>query len=403
MMELSEQNLAVKPFPLEFGSEIFSHDGGLLTDCFLFNGVNDVKLNDSIGVNKSGECFFKDGANDFSSTFCFNNGKSFDLEVSTSANQPTLQSIEDNLSGEILSIFDSFCFQKLDVFLNGGNNQSSLSHEHMQPLPSYFSNPLVNDRSSALYSSCKEKCFNNNTFAFDDEILSTTIQETTTVENSWNSFLDELKSSTHRNDNGPQMEIAPEQQLRATEPISSEEESEYQIGPALQMIDSERIDLVSCHRSDMDGTSTESLHCDGNNLLGEFEENYPVGDSFFHPYIRHISTKDDIGNNTIIDSTNDDMEKKCVLRVKSVKQKQRKKMHNRKSAAKYRTKKKEENCKAINEVETLEKKNVELKSKVADIQKEINVLKSLMVDVVQARVKNKSEVSLEQLLNILMK
>lgn len=396
MMELTEQNLAIKPFPLEFGSEIFNHDGGLLTDGFLFNGVNDNNLNDSIGVNKSGECFFKDVGNDFSSTFCFNNGKSFDLEVSTSANQPTLQSIEDNLSGEILSIVDSFCFQKLDVFLNGGDNQSSLSHEHMQPLPSYFSNPLVNDRSSAL-------CFNN-TFALDEKILST-IEETTTVENSWNSFLDELKSSAHSIDNGPHMVIAPveEQQLRATEPISSEEESEFQIGPTLQMSDSERIDLVSCHSSDMDSTSTEILHYDSNNSSGEFEENLSVGDTFFHPYIRQRSAKDDIGNTAVIDPTNDDREKKCALRVKSVKQKQRKKMHNRKSAAKYRTKKKQENCKVITEAETLEKKNAALKSKVEDIQKEINVLKSLMVDVVQARVKNKSEVSFEQLLNILMK
>jgi len=201
------------------------------------------------------------------------------------------------------------------------------------------------------------------------------------------------------------MVFAPveEQQLRATEPISSEEESEFQIGPTLQMSDSEQIDLVSCHSSDMDSTSTEILHYDSNNSSGEFEENLSVGDTFFHPYIRQRSAKDDIGNTAVIDPTNDDREKKCALRVKSVKQKQRKKMHNRKSAAKYRTKRKQENCKVITEAETLEKKNAALKSKVEDIQKEINVLKSLMVDVVQARVRNKSEVSFEQLLNILMK
>ena len=83
---------------------------------------------------------------------------------------------------------------------------------------------------------------------------------------------------------------------------------------------------------------------------------------------------------------------------KTVAQKLRKKEHNRKSASKYRSKKKEEFGTVFNEAEKLEEKNKGLKVTVEDLQKEIDYLKSLMLDVISTRLSKRNHVCLKSLI-----
>jgi len=88
-----------------------------------------------------------------------------------------------------------------------------------------------------------------------------------------------------------------------------------------------------------------------------------------------------------------------AIKKKSPEQRQRKQKQNRNAASKYRTKKKGEVTNVFTEVGKLEEKNTELKGAVDGLRKEIDYLKSLMLDVINARLSKKSNsVNLESLL-----
>jgi len=72
-------------------------------------------------------------------------------------------------------------------------------------------------------------------------------------------------------------------------------------------------------------------------------------------------------------------------------QKERKKEHNRKSASKYRSKKKQELEVKTSELELVEERNVKLKANVEELRKEIDYLKTLMLDVIKARIAKKEK------------
>jgi len=72
-------------------------------------------------------------------------------------------------------------------------------------------------------------------------------------------------------------------------------------------------------------------------------------------------------------------------------QKERKKEHNRKSATKYRSKKKQELSEKTTELDQLEERNTKLKGSVEELRKEIDYLKTLMLDVIKARVVNNKQ------------
>jgi len=87
---------------------------------------------------------------------------------------------------------------------------------------------------------------------------------------------------------------------------------------------------------------------------------------------------------------------------KSEEQLLRKKAHNRKSASRYRAKKKEQFGSVSGELEQLEEKNKNLKSNVEELRKEIDYLKSLMLDVINARLSKKKNVGLDNILTALV-
>lgn len=88
------------------------------------------------------------------------------------------------------------------------------------------------------------------------------------------------------------------------------------------------------------------------------------------------------------------------IKKKTPEQKQRKKKQNRNAASKYRCKKKEEVTTVFTEADKLEEKNKELRGTVEGLRKEIDYLKSLMLDVINARLSKKSvAVNLESLLS----
>lgn len=70
---------------------------------------------------------------------------------------------------------------------------------------------------------------------------------------------------------------------------------------------------------------------------------------------------------------------------RSKEQKERKKNQNRDAALRYRNKKKEELDQLFDEAATIEKANKELNEKVTELTKEIDYLKSLMLDVIKAK------------------
>lgn len=76
---------------------------------------------------------------------------------------------------------------------------------------------------------------------------------------------------------------------------------------------------------------------------------------------------------------------KPAKRPKSREQKERKKNQNRDAALRYRSKKKEELDQLFDEADAIEKSNVELANKVTEMSKEISYLKSLMLDVIKAK------------------
>merc|ERR1719419_2234091 len=71
-------------------------------------------------------------------------------------------------------------------------------------------------------------------------------------------------------------------------------------------------------------------------------------------------------------------------------QKLRKKAHNRRSASRYRSKKKQEEEEGSTKLAEVEAKNTSLRSSVDALQKEVDYLKGLLVDVVKARVAKNS-------------
>jgi len=83
---------------------------------------------------------------------------------------------------------------------------------------------------------------------------------------------------------------------------------------------------------------------------------------------------------------------------KTEEQKLRKKEHNRKSASKYRSKKKEQAGNVFDKLRVVEDKNKKLKTNVEDLRKEIDYLKSLMLDVINARLSKNMNISLDALL-----
>ena len=74
--------------------------------------------------------------------------------------------------------------------------------------------------------------------------------------------------------------------------------------------------------------------------------------------------------------------------LRTTEQRLRKKVQNRKAASRYRDKKKYELGDIFNGAAELEKLNNELKERVSGLQVEINYLKNLMLDVIQARLSN---------------
>lgn len=89
-------------------------------------------------------------------------------------------------------------------------------------------------------------------------------------------------------------------------------------------------------------------------------------------------------------------------RNKTEEQVLRKKEHNRKSASKYRAKKKEQFGNVFGELEQMEEKNKNLKTNVEELRKEIDYLKSLMLDVINARLSKQTNVGLNNLLTTLV-
>ena len=88
-----------------------------------------------------------------------------------------------------------------------------------------------------------------------------------------------------------------------------------------------------------------------------------------------------------------------TCKKKTPEQKLRKKKQNRNAACKYRSKKKGEFNSIFVEADQLDEKNKELKGSVEKLRKEIDYLKSLMLDVIKARLSKKSNVlSFESLL-----
>ena len=75
--------------------------------------------------------------------------------------------------------------------------------------------------------------------------------------------------------------------------------------------------------------------------------------------------------------------------LKTTEQKLRKKVQNRKAASRYRDKRKYELDDIFNGVTDLENQNNDLKGKVSSLQNEIDYLKNLMLDVIQARLSKK--------------
>merc|ERR1712200_190440 len=65
--------------------------------------------------------------------------------------------------------------------------------------------------------------------------------------------------------------------------------------------------------------------------------------------------------------------------------KDRKKLQNKNAAIRYRNKKKEEAMSIVGEEQDLEEKNVTLKTKVGDLQREINYMKNLLDEICKAK------------------
>eukprot|EP00794_Sanderia_malayensis_P009296 gene9296-10277_t len=83
---------------------------------------------------------------------------------------------------------------------------------------------------------------------------------------------------------------------------------------------------------------------------------------------------------------------KTKVKERSKEQKERKRGQNRNAALRYRNKKKEELDMLFDEAERIETANKELSEKVTEITKEIDYLKSLMLDVIKARLaRNQTE------------
>merc|ERR1719447_660150 len=78
---------------------------------------------------------------------------------------------------------------------------------------------------------------------------------------------------------------------------------------------------------------------------------------------------------------------------KTPEQKLRKKTQNRSAASKYRSKKKDEFNNIFAEASKLDEQNKELKDKVEGLRNEIDYLKSLMLDVINARLSKKQNIS----------
>lgn len=446
MMELklgkNLSTLAGKPFCFEY-ADVFEPsftDAGLIKDCFLFNGVNDVQLDNLVAssTTKDDKCFEK-------IDHCpavFFNGDLFDAKNGFSSKSCT-SSAATLTTPQTVDVMDIGAFSTMDLGIFSMEKDDSSSF--LQALAQVMTDKSADCDCSPQFSPLGSPALSTSSdeFLLDEFVdmiessavpfpqndcgSSSILQEFLSVVN--DAKINLVSSTNVAAENaGEKKKLAEEASHLKFEQIPPVPQGDSW----LQMLcdEPQNVPVSDLGYGIPDCMSTGAFTPQFNECISPIpgkciddddgdDDSSKLGQKngfLDKTYLQMPANNEDFSSEETIDigspgRSSDDSSstrnhpysrKKEVKKEKTAQQKLRKKAHNRKSAAKYRTRKKEEHSNVFTEAEELEKKNGELKTKVEDIQKEIDLLKSLMVEVVQARAKKNSEVSLEQLVSILM-